>query len=148
MEIDYRALFRSAPTAFVVLDPDLVIVEASDAYLTVTMRARADLVGRPVFDAFPDNPGDPNSDGVAMWGASLRRVLRDRVTDTMSVQQYDIPNPGEPAGRGRQPGRRGDQLRRGRAAGAPQRRRACLGRHSSGGCAGRTMGVASAPAHR
>ena len=93
-ELDYQALFRSDPTASIVLDPALVIVEANDAYLAATARTRPELVGRPVFEAFPDNPDDPASSGVAMLGASLRRVLRERVTDVMEIQKYDIPRPG------------------------------------------------------
>ncbi len=93
MDIDYRLLFRTAPMSLVVVDPDLVIVEASDAYLSATMRDRSELVGKPVLEAFPDNPDDPKSDGPAKWGASLRKVLRERVTDTMAIQKYDIPAP-------------------------------------------------------
>ncbi|KHD77910.1 histidine kinase [Actinoplanes utahensis] len=57
------------------------------------MRRRDELVGRPVFDAFPDNPDDPSASGVSMWGASLRRVLSERATDVMAIQKYDIPRP-------------------------------------------------------
>ncbi|GAA2887952.1 hypothetical protein Acy02nite_81940 [Actinoplanes cyaneus] len=49
--------------------------------------------GRTVFDAFPDNPDDPSASGVSMWGASLRRLLSERVTDVMAIQKYDIPRP-------------------------------------------------------
>jgi len=91
--VDYRAVFLASPTPVVVLDTSLVIVEANEAYLAATMRSRAGLVGRPVFEAFPDNPDDASASGVRMWGASLRRVLRDRVTDVMAIQKYDIPRP-------------------------------------------------------
>ncbi|WP_306208095.1 PAS domain-containing sensor histidine kinase [Actinoplanes sp. RD1] len=80
--------------ALLVLDPELTIVEASDAYLAATARTREDLVGVPVFAAFPDNPADPRADGVAQLGASLRRVLRDHASDVMAIQKYDIPGPG------------------------------------------------------
>ena len=92
--VDHRALFLAAPTPLIALDTRLVIVEANEAYLAATMRSRAELVGRPVFQAFPDNPDDPSASGVSMWGASLRRVLRDRVTDVMAIQKYDIPRLG------------------------------------------------------
>lgn len=91
--VDYRALFLAVPTPVLVLDPHLVIVEANDAYLAATMRSRAELMGRPVFEAFPDNPDDPSASGVSMWGASLQRVLSERVTDVMAIQKYDIPRP-------------------------------------------------------
>ncbi|MFI1994067.1 ATP-binding protein [Actinoplanes sp. NPDC020271] len=92
--IDYRLLFRRAPTPLLVLDPGLIIAEASDAYLAATLTRREDIVGRHIFDAFPDNPDDPGADGVAAINASLQRVLRDRAPDVMPVQKYDVPQPG------------------------------------------------------
>jgi hypothetical protein len=37
---DFRGLFESAPGLYLVLTPDLRIVEASDAYLRATMTLR------------------------------------------------------------------------------------------------------------
>ncbi|WP_433303510.1 ATP-binding protein [Actinoplanes sp. CA-030573] len=92
--VDYEALFRSAPTAFLVLDPELTIVDANEAYLNATARSRAELIGRPVFAAFPDNPDDPAASGTAKLGASLGRVRRELVVDVMEIQKYDIPMAG------------------------------------------------------
>ncbi|SFF30818.1 His Kinase A (phospho-acceptor) domain-containing protein [Actinoplanes philippinensis] len=77
-----------------VVDPELHIVEATDAYLTATGTTREALVGRPIFAAFPDNPDDPDASGVAVLGASLDRVRTEHVTDVMAIQRYDIPEPG------------------------------------------------------
>jgi PAS domain S-box-containing protein len=90
---DFRALFEFSPTPLLVLDPELTIVAVSDAYLAATMTEREALVGRHIFDAFPDNPDDPDATGVSNLGASLERVRRGRVADTMAVQRYDIPHP-------------------------------------------------------
>ncbi len=87
---DFRALFESAPGLYVVLDPDLTIVAASNAYLHATMTRREDVIGRGIFDVFPDNPEDTASEGVRNLKASLTRVQRERVGDAMSVQKYDI----------------------------------------------------------
>lgn len=92
-DIDYRVLFRGAPAGMVVLSPELVIVEVSDAQLAATMRTREELVGRPLFEAFPDNPADPTASGVSALDISLQRVLREQVTDVMAIQKYDIPQP-------------------------------------------------------
>ncbi|WP_433299802.1 ATP-binding protein [Actinoplanes sp. CA-030573] len=92
--IDYRSLFRCVPTPLVVLDPQLLIVDANDAYQAATMRSRPELVGHPILEAFPENPRDPSAPGAANLGASLRRVLRDRVTDVMALHKYDIPQVG------------------------------------------------------
>ncbi|MEU0554111.1 ATP-binding protein [Dactylosporangium sp. NPDC006015] len=87
-------LFQHAPAALLVLDPQLTIVDASDAYLAATMRTRHGLIGRHVFEAFPVNPDDPDAPGVASLEASLRRVLREQTTDVMAIHQYDIPRVG------------------------------------------------------
>ncbi|MFJ8361063.1 PP2C family protein-serine/threonine phosphatase [Streptomyces sp. NPDC093984] len=95
-DIDYAALFAATPSPYLVLGTDLVIVEVNQAYLDATRRTREDLVGRHVFDAFPDNPSDPAADGVRNLNASLHRVLITRQPDTMALQKYDIPIMGRP----------------------------------------------------
>ncbi|WBO61766.1 PP2C family protein-serine/threonine phosphatase [Streptomyces camelliae] len=94
--VDHAALFAATPSPYLVLGPDLVIVDVNRAYLAVTGRTREDLLGRHVFNAFPDNPADPEADGVRNLGASLHRVLATRQADTMALQKYDIPVMGRP----------------------------------------------------
>ncbi|WP_090561424.1 PAS domain S-box protein [Belnapia rosea] len=96
---DFRALFEAAPAPFlVVAPPDLQIVAANDAYLRATMTDRATLLGRMVFDAFPDDPVDPDRSGVANLRASFERVIATRGTDVMPVQRYPIRRPAELGG--------------------------------------------------
>ena len=90
---DFRALFESAPGLYLVLAPDLCIVAVSNAYLLATMTKREEILGRNLFDIFPDNPDDPSATGVGNLRTSLARVLRDKVSDTMAVQKYDIRKP-------------------------------------------------------
>jgi len=90
---DFRALFESAPGLYLVLDPQLRIVAVSDAYSRATMTRREQILGRAIFDVFPDNPDDPAADGVRNLKASLQRVLLNRVPDAMAVQKYDIRKP-------------------------------------------------------
>src|SRR5947209_3508099 len=87
---DFRALFQAAPGLYLILTPDLTIVEASDAYLRVTLTQRQRIIGRALFDVFPDNPADLDATGVRNLRASLDRVLRFRRADAMPVQKYDI----------------------------------------------------------
>jgi serine phosphatase RsbU (regulator of sigma subunit) len=89
--VDFQALFLAGPTPYLVLTPELVICEVNHAYLTATGRERGDLIGRHVFDAFPDNPDDPQADGVRNLNASLQRVLATGAADVMALQKYDIP---------------------------------------------------------
>src|ERR1700730_9245982 len=90
---DLQKLFQPLPGLYLILDPDLVIVAASDAYLNATMTQRDAIVGRRVFDVFPDNPDDPTTQGVASLMVSFDRVRRDLVTDTVAVQKFDIRRP-------------------------------------------------------
>jgi signal transduction histidine kinase len=92
---DFRVLFESAPALYLVLAPDagFTILAASDSYLRATLTRREDVLGRGLFDVFPDNPNDPAANGTANLHASLQRVLRDRGSDTMPVQKYDIRRP-------------------------------------------------------
>ncbi|MFJ2729767.1 PP2C family protein-serine/threonine phosphatase [Streptomyces collinus] len=94
--IDYRALFAVTPSPYLVLDPDLTIVEVNEAYLRATGRTREELIGRYLFKVHPDNPADPDADGERNLRASLRRVLCSKEPDTMAVQKYDVPVTGRP----------------------------------------------------
>lgn len=95
---DFRTLFESAPGLYLVLDPELTIVAVSDAYLRATMTVREEILGRGLFEVFPDNPDDPEATGVGNLRASLDRVRRDHVADTMAVQKYDIRRPDSEGG--------------------------------------------------
>jgi len=95
---DFRSLFESVPGCYLILDLDLTIVAVTDAYLAATMTERSDLIGRALFDAFPDNPGDLTADGVSNLRVSLDRVRRHGVADTMAVQKYDIRRPAAEGG--------------------------------------------------
>src|SRR5438270_13380609 len=90
---DFQALFQSAPGLYLVLTPDLNIVAVSDAYLRATMTKREEILGRGIFDVFPDNSDDPSATGVRNLRTSLRRVIQDTSPDTMAVQKYDIQQP-------------------------------------------------------
>ncbi|WAL70184.1 SpoIIE family protein phosphatase [Kitasatospora sp. YST-16] len=94
--IDYRAVFQALPGAVALLTPDLVFAEVNEAYLSLSGRDRAQVVGQFLFDVFPDNPGDPTAGGVRNLHASLRRVTATGVRDTMSLQRYDVEVPGRP----------------------------------------------------
>jgi PAS domain S-box-containing protein len=90
---DFRVLFESAPGLYLVLSPDLSIVAVSDAYLHATMTKREEILGRGLFEVFPDNPNDPTATGERNLRASLDRVRASLRPDTMMIQKYDIRRP-------------------------------------------------------
>lgn len=91
---DFRLLFESAPGLYLVLDAELTILGASDAYLAATLTKRDQILGHHLFEIFPDNPNDLAATGVDNLRASLDRVIKDRKPDAMALQKYDIPLPG------------------------------------------------------
>ena len=97
-DVDYRKLFEGVPGLYLILRPDLTIVAVSDAYLKATMTRRHEILGRQIFDVFPDNPADPQATGVRNLRASLDRVLQGRVPDVMPLQKYDIRRPAAEGG--------------------------------------------------
>src|SRR5258706_4253392 len=90
---DFQALFQSAPGLYLVLAPDLAILAVTDAYLHATMTRREDILGRGVFDVFPDNPNDPSATGVRNLRTSLQRVLQDKTSDAIAVPEDDHRQP-------------------------------------------------------
>ncbi|WP_158244234.1 STAS domain-containing protein [Trinickia dabaoshanensis] len=91
--LDFRAIFENTPGLYLVLAPDLTIVAVNDAYAAATMTVREYIVGRGLFDVFPDNPDEPGASGVSNLRASLERVLELRRADAMPVQKYDVRRP-------------------------------------------------------
>jgi signal transduction histidine kinase len=98
VEPDFRTLFEALPGLYLALDTELRIVAASDEFLAATMTKRDRIVGRGIFEVFPDNPDDPKASGVSKLSASLNRVRRERVPNAMAIGKYDIPRPEEEGG--------------------------------------------------
>ena len=92
---DFRVIFDCLPGAFLLLLPDASyrILAASDEYLAATLRTREQIIGRALFDAFPDNPDDPAANGMATLSGSLRRVIESRHADRIFSQRYDVERP-------------------------------------------------------
>jgi PAS domain S-box-containing protein len=92
--LDFSAVFDATPSPYLLLSTDLTIVSVNQAYLQATRTVRENILGRHVFEVFPDNPGDPDASGVANLAASFQRVLQNKCADAMVIQKYDIPVPG------------------------------------------------------
>ena len=53
--LDFHQIFAAVPTPLMVMDRELAIVYANQAYLRTTMRVLSEIHGRYVFDAFPES---------------------------------------------------------------------------------------------
>lgn len=84
---------RNAPDLLLVLEAGepFTIVAASDEYLKATHSDRG-IFGRPVFEAFPDNPA-VDARATRTLRESFRKVIDTRETDVMATQRYDVRRP-------------------------------------------------------
>jgi PAS domain S-box-containing protein len=89
-DVDFGALFDALPTPYLAISPQMTIIAANAAFLQLTQRTRAAVVGQDVFAAFPSNPADPQADGAMLLRASLQRVLDSGRADEMAVHRYDV----------------------------------------------------------
>ncbi|QCP87710.1 PAS domain-containing protein [Cereibacter sphaeroides] len=72
-EVLRNAVFEAAPHGYLILDPDLTIIDVNQQYLDLTRARREDLVNVAMFEAFPDNPGDPTPMASATCALRWRR---------------------------------------------------------------------------
>lgn len=91
--LNFRVLFAAIPTAYLVMTPDLIIAEANAAYLDVVGRSREDLVGRPVFEAFPPTPDALDENGLNPLQLSFERARDRGQPDVMPIHKYDVVDP-------------------------------------------------------
>jgi len=85
MPVDYQLIFESLPGMYYVLLPDFTIAAVSDIFLRSTMTTRDMLIGKPLFDIFPENPAETEARGEASMRTSLRYVIEHKITHTMAV---------------------------------------------------------------
>lgn len=89
---DYQTLFENIPGLYLILLPDFTIIAVSNSYAAATMTEPEQIIGKNLFEVFPDNPDDKFADGENNLRHSLNTVLKTKQTHTMAVQKYDIRN--------------------------------------------------------
>ncbi|WP_244497678.1 sensor histidine kinase [Aureimonas sp. AU40] len=91
--ISFQQLFNALPSPHMLLDAQLHFVAVNPAYEAVTDHSGQTLVGRHVFEAFP-NTGEAGR----RLRHSLDRVRETGKPDTLAYIEYDIPIPPEKGG--------------------------------------------------
>jgi PAS domain S-box-containing protein len=88
----FHAAFHRSPIGQYLLAPTdkLEILAVNDAFLNSVGRARAELLGRPLFEVFPNNPDDPNDTGVQDLARSIRTSIETGASQKMAAQRYPI----------------------------------------------------------
>ena len=86
----FESLFRLSPNAYVLLDRDLVILDANAAYLALTGRRLEEIQGQRLHEAFAAAPLSPETTRVQELLDSFARVLSRKAVDTLPVIRYSI----------------------------------------------------------
>jgi PAS domain S-box-containing protein len=87
-------VFQLMPTPSILFLPDapkFTIVAVNNAYLEVMNLSEKDLIGKGIFDTFPENPANTESTGVKNLRSSLEDVISKKESHKMSIQKYNIP---------------------------------------------------------
>lgn len=88
--VDFEVIFDHLPGMCLILDTAFNILAQNQDHARATLSAGKNVVGRNLFEAFPDNPYDSGAEGVASVRQSLLNVLKTRQPDAMPVIRYDV----------------------------------------------------------
>jgi PAS domain S-box-containing protein len=84
-EIDFLQVFAATPTPLMMLNQDLVIVFANEAYLETTGCMMSEIQGRYVFEAFPET-----EERMALFEAAFRKALAG-TPNKLTTEPFAIP---------------------------------------------------------
>ncbi|MEH6718287.1 MAG: PAS domain-containing protein [Aurantimonas endophytica] len=90
---EFQRIFDVLPTPYMVVDRELRYVAVNRAYCDVVLRTQDQLVGKRLFEMFPDE-----GESGRRLRASFEQVLADGEADTIAFIPYDIPVPAERGG--------------------------------------------------
>ena len=90
-----KSLFNQSPNPYLILLPDaprFTIAEVNPAFLAFTNKTRGDIIGKGIFEAFPENPDNQNLKGLKTIKASLEHALLLKKPHKVAIQRYDLEN--------------------------------------------------------
>ncbi|QKG52836.1 PAS domain-containing protein [Hymenobacter sp. BRD67] len=94
LPVDYQQLFRALPENFLLMAPDSTILDNTNSHEAVSMKPRAAVLGRTLFEAYPSvdkNEGDV----IFQSHEHVRNFLEPHA---MPVIRYDLERPAEQGG--------------------------------------------------
>lgn len=90
--LDYEALFGQLPDRYVVIDAHdgYKMIAANDAYLAVTGKTYEQIIGKGLFDVFPDTSERALKTGKGELETSFEKVATTGKPDSTGVIRYDL----------------------------------------------------------
>jgi PAS domain S-box-containing protein len=94
--VEIEKIFNSLNSAYIVFaadDPTFTIIQENDAHAKVAMVKRADTIGKPLLEAFPDTSELYVKTGKSELLESIRRAIATGKPDAMPTLKYDLKAP-------------------------------------------------------
>ena len=91
--ISFHKIFKASTLPTVVLLPDaprFTIAEVNEPILKNTFIKEEDLIGKGLFEAFPENPNEQFSNSIPNLSKSLQQLIETQQPDKMGIQKYDM----------------------------------------------------------
>ncbi|WP_266203307.1 PAS domain-containing protein [Pontibacter kalidii] len=88
---DFALVFRALPGLYLLLSPELKVLDATDLYACTSNFKIADILGKHILDTFPENPAKTDEHSKQNVIASLNAVLATQKPHTMPTVRYDVP---------------------------------------------------------
>ena len=79
----YKAIIEQSSVMMIVMDTDLNIVVISDAYLNNTKTIRENIVGKNIFDVFPNSANETTKEVVDTIQNSFNHILKKKNDGTL-----------------------------------------------------------------
>lgn len=90
------AIIKQVPGNYLILStdhPKFTIVEVSQEYNRATFTKRNEIIGKGIFEVFPNDPNDPDADGEKNLRASLMKLIESGEIQEMPIQKHPIYQP-------------------------------------------------------
>ena len=89
-KVDFELIFDRTPGMCLVLDTTFRIIAQNADHAKATLSADRSIVGKGLFEVFPDNPTDWSANGIAAVRQSLLDVMKTRRQHVMPIIRYDV----------------------------------------------------------
>ncbi|MDR9418920.1 PAS domain S-box protein [Gracilimonas sp.] len=86
-------IFKASPTPTSIVkanQPHFTFINVNDAYVEMTQSSESELIGKSLFEAFPENPEEEKPTGVERLRNSFIKVINTKSEDEMYGIRYDI----------------------------------------------------------
>lgn len=95
-EIPFKKIFEAQPGLQLLLSPELSILCVTNAFLQEIKIPRENIIGKNLFEVFPDNPDTSGTRSTSIFKHSIDQVLATGKPHGLDSFRYDIPDSNMP----------------------------------------------------